>query len=312
MRKDFKYIFGPVPSRRLGLSLGVDIVPYKTCTYDCIYCQLGRTTDLTTARRSYAPVLEILKELEENLSSITRADFITFSGSGEPTLHSGIGDIVDGIKKITKIPVALLTNGSLLWLPEVRNAILNVDIVLPSLDAATPEIFSRINRPHSDINYEKMLSGLISFRQEYRGQIWLEIFLVKGINDNEDEISRMADLVEKIAPDKVQLNTAVRPTAERSVEAVDIKTLEKIASKFKRAAEIIADVNISHDGDERGCMDDILAMIARRPCTADDVSKALGLNVNEVIKYLEVLRTRSDLTSEYRSGKLYYIAKTTG
>ena len=169
-----KYIFGPVPSRRLGRSLGIDLIPYKTCTFDCIYCDLGRTTHKTTSRQSYVVSEEIQKELELSLSVLDKKpDYITLSGSGEPTLNTNIGEIIRKIKEITSTPVAVLTNGSLLSMDEVREDLSEADAVLPSLDAITPALFEYINRPHASLRIEEIISGLIQFRNQYRGQIWL-------------------------------------------------------------------------------------------------------------------------------------------
>ena len=174
------YIFGPVPSRRLGRSLGVDLVPFKTCTYDCIYCQLGRTTNKTIQRKEWVPLDDVVTELETKLSS--QPDYITLSGSGEPTLYSRTGELIDRIKAVTNVPVAVLTNGSLLWNQEVRARLMNADLVVPSLDAGDEAMFRAVNRPHEDISFERMLQGLIDFRHEFQGKYWLEVFLLAGHN----------------------------------------------------------------------------------------------------------------------------------
>jgi wyosine [tRNA(Phe)-imidazoG37] synthetase (radical SAM superfamily) len=196
-----EYIFGPVPSRRLGRSLGVDLVPFKTCSYDCIYCQLGRTTNKTIKRKEWVPIDIVIDQLKAKLSS--KPDYITLSGSGEPTLFSRLEDLVSKIKDITDIPVAVLTNGSLLWLPEVRNALKSADLVVPSLDAGSSQIFQYVNRPHSDITFSKMLDGLVTFRDEYSGKYWLEVFLIAGVTTPDAEINRLANCVNSICPDKV-------------------------------------------------------------------------------------------------------------
>ncbi len=168
------YIFGPVPSRRLGRSLGVDLVPFKTCSYDCIYCQLGRTTNQTVERREWVPLDAVLAELRGKLAS--QPDYITLSGSGEPTLYSRLDELIDGIRAMTEVPIAVLTNGSLLWQPEVRSKLLRAHLVIPSLDAGDERTFQAIDRPHGTISFKRMLWGLIDFRREYQGQYWLEVF----------------------------------------------------------------------------------------------------------------------------------------
>ena len=209
-----KYVYGPVPSRRLGFSLGVDVVPYKTCTLDCIYCQIGRTTQKTLDRRPYAQKADILKEVKEVLNRRQQIDYITFSGSGEPTLNSDIGALIKEVKACTSLPVAVLTNGTLLFMEDVQKDLLNADIVLPSLDAASLQVFRRVNRPHHSLKIETILDGLKRFRKLYRGRIWLEIMLIKGFNDNAEELLSIRNAVSEIQPDRVYLNTVVRPPSE--------------------------------------------------------------------------------------------------
>jgi len=235
-----KYIFGPVPSRRLGRSLGVDLLPYKTCTFDCIYCDLGRTTCKTTSRQPYVSPEEIQRELELTLSvSKKNPDYITISGSGEPTLNTHIGAIIRKIKEISSIPIAVLTNSSLLPSDEVTRDISEADVVLPSLDAVTPILFEYINRPHASLRIEKIISGLIEFRRRYRGQIWLEILFCRGVNDGKEEIEKLEEAIERIQPDRVQLNTPVRPPAEEFAYPLTSPQLEEIRKKFGDRAEII-------------------------------------------------------------------------
>jgi len=191
--KEKKYLFGPVPSRRLGLSLGVDVVPFKVCTLDCIYCQLAKTTHRTIERKDYVPVESVLAELKDNLAQAIKADFITISGSGEPTLNSRLGELIDGIKKLTSIPVAILTNGTLLYRQDVRADCCCADVVLPSLDAADEQTFQKINRPHPELSIKKLIEGLCTFRDEYAGQIALEVFLIDGFNTDTEQIAKIKD-----------------------------------------------------------------------------------------------------------------------
>ena len=286
-----KYIFGPVPSRRLGRSLGIDLVPYKTCTFDCIYCDLGRTTHKTISRQSYVTLGEIKKELELTLPVLDKKpDFITLSGSGEPTLNNNIGEIIREVKKITSIPVAVLTNSSLLSFNEVRKDLSGADVVLPSLDAITPTLFEYINRPHTSLRIEETISGLIQFRKQCRGQIWLEILFCRGVNDGNEEVEKFKGIIEKIQPDRVQLNTPVRPPAEDFAFPLTLGQLEEIRERLGDKAEIISEFGAPL-GEEFNSVKDteILNLIKRRPCTAEDISKALGLHLNEVVKYLEKL-----------------------
>lgn len=296
------YVFGPVPSRRLGRSLGLDITPYKTCTFDCVYCQLGRTTERTVQRKEYVPKDPVLSELKEFLDEIGEdIDYITFAGSGEPTLHSKIGEMIDAIKTMTDIPVVVITNGSLLFREDVRSDLLNADIVLPSLDAATESMFHAVNQPHESLEVGKIIEGLRIFRETFEGEFWLEIMVVKGMNDPEEEISALVDAVSRINPDRVQLNTVVRPSAE-DVEAAGRDEMIRIRERFGENAEIIADVGI-------GVRADILPLLQRRPLTIDEISGALRVHRNEAAKYLRELVEQGEVTSVVHEGKRYFAAR---
>lgn len=303
-----KYIFGPVPSRRLGRSLGVDLVPYKTCTFDCIYCDLGRTTRKTITRQSYIPPEEIQGELELHLSVLDKkSDFITLSGSGEPTLNTDIGEIIRRIKDITSTPVAILTNSSLLSSEEVRRDLSEADVVLPSLDAITPALFEYINRPVPSLGIEKIISGLIQFRKQYRGQIWLEILFCRGVNDGKKEIEKLKEVIERIKPDKIQLNTPVRPPAEDFVFPLTLGQLEEIRKTLGDKAEIIPEFTAPLEEKFNSIKDtEILNLIKRRPCTTEDISKALGLRIDEVVKHLDHLTKTGAIRYRMFEHRCYY------
>jgi wyosine [tRNA(Phe)-imidazoG37] synthetase (radical SAM superfamily) len=301
------FIFGPVPSRRLGRSLGIDLVPFKTCTYDCIYCQLGRTTNKTTKIREWVPIDAIIEQLKGKLSS--RPDYITLSGSGEPTLFSRIEELISGIKSITDIPVAVLTNGSLLWLPQVGKALKAADLVIPSLDAGSDRIFQYVNRPHPDISFTKMLKGLIKFREEYQGQYWLEVFLLAGITTTEMEFDGLQTCINSIRPDKVQVNTVSRPPAESFAEPVPRKQLEVITRELYEKAEVIADYRGVQKSEYFSAKrDDILLLLKRRPCSVEDIIAGLGIHRNEVVKYVEELLTAGKIAAKPQGKRLYYNA----
>ncbi|MHC4213305.1 MAG: radical SAM protein [Planctomycetota bacterium] len=302
-----KYLYGPVPSRRLGLSCGIDIVPLKICTLDCIYCQLGKTTQTTTERKDYAPIGDIINELESALEKRLSADFITIGGSGEPTLHLHLEKLIEKIKNITKIPVAILTNATLLDLPEVRQACEKADVLLPSLDATDDETFRKINRPDPDINIDNLIKGLCTFREHYSGQIWLEIFLVEGINTSPENITRFRSAIDKIRPDKVHLNTAVRPTAELGVQKLTPERLNQIADQLGHDATVIADFAHSankctltqHELPENfrdststiNANKELLSMLKRRPCSLDDICSTLEIDTLQAQKLLTELLT---------------------
>jgi wyosine [tRNA(Phe)-imidazoG37] synthetase (radical SAM superfamily) len=307
----YRYIYGPVPSRRLGRSLGIDLVPFKACTYDCIYCQLGRTTDRTLKRKEYVPVDGVLEELARKLSDGDAPDFISLAGSGEPTLHDGLGRLISGIKSMTKIPVAAITNGSLLWDRDVAEPLMSADLVIPSLDAGDAAMFGRINRPHPGIDFDRMVRGLVGFRQKYRGRIWLEVMLLDGLNDSEPAVRKIAELAGRIRPDRVQLNTAARPPAEGAVRPVPFCRMRELTNLFPAPAEIIASgpgksAKVESEGGNQG--EKILAMLRRRPCTAEDVSKGLGIHRLAALKELEALAKKGEARKAETGGSWFYVA----
>ncbi len=309
MAEEKKYLYGPVPSRRLGLSLGVDIVPFKVCTLDCVYCQLGGTTEKTLERKDYVPVEAVLAELRDKLAEGIEADFITISGSGEPTLNSRLGELIDGIKKITNIPVAILTNGTLLYKQDVRADCARADVVLPSLDAGDEQTFQRVNRPHSALSIEKLISGLCEFRNDFAGRIWLEVFFIEGFNTDTEQIAKIRDAVNRIRPDKVQLNTAVRPTAEPGIKSLNAEKLQAIAEELGEKCEVVADFSPGrHGGNIETKAEDLLSMLKRRPCSLSDICSALGINRNEALKYIAHFQQQGVLDSEKRDGVIFFKA----
>jgi len=306
--KNFRYLYGPVPSRRLGRSLGIDLVPHKICTYDCIYCQIGKTTDKTLVRKEYVLVGEILEEVRRFPKEETSAiDHLSLSGSGEPTLHSQIRLVIDGIKAITSIPVAVITNGSLLYEEEVRQDLLQADIVLPSLDAASPEVFDRINRPLLGFSVEKVIEGLVECRKIYKGQIWLEILFCKGINDSKEELLKMKMVVDRIKPDLIHLNTVVRPPSEKLAVPLNQKEMEEIRAFFGEKASIISEFD-RHPSSilERDMKEEILKILRRRPLSLADLSRGMGIPQNELDGYIEPLAKEGKIHSRIFDGSVYY------
>ena len=305
--KGEKHIFGPVPSRRLGRSLGVDLVPYKTCTYDCIYCQLGKTDNKTPERKEWVPLAEVLGQIRENLKH--QPDYITLSGSGEPTLYSKLGQLLRGIKQMTDIPVAVLTNGSLLWQPQVRSELQQADLVMPSLDAGSIQKFRYVNRPCDGIEFEKMVQGLIQFREEYSGKYWLEVLIMAGITTPESEIRKMAEYIKQIRPDRVLVNTVARPPVEEYAEPVPERQLKALALQLSENAEVIADYTGVHQKKEFTAQrSDVLEMLHRRPCTVEDISSGLEIHRNEAVKYIEELLHRGLIKKRIQNRQTYYAA----
>ena len=301
------YLFGPVPSRRLGRSLGVDLVPFKTCSYDCIYCQLGQTTCKTIQRKEWVPIDRVLQELEQKLDS--HPDYITLSGSGEPTLFKPIDKLIDGIRALTDIPVAVLTNGSLLSDEDVRAELCCADLVIPSLDAGNKAVFQSVNRPLEGVSFSKMLAGLRAFRRHFFGAYWLEVFLLQGYTTSESELADIRRCVDLIQPDRIQLNTVTRPPTEDDAVSVSSSRLEEIAATFAMPAEVIAEFHTNH-ALEAGevSRDEILQLLHRRPCSIDDIAAGLGMHRNEVLKSVEHLTAEDRVEGSQVGNKLYYRA----
>lgn len=306
----YKYLFGPVPSRRLGMSLGVDLVPKKVCALNCVYCEVGETSKLTTDRMEYIKYDKIISELQQFMSSRPKIDYITFSGSGEPTLNSRIGEVLAYVKQnYPDVKTAILTCGALLSSPQLRTEILEADVILPSLDAATQAIFNKINRPNPNLSIDTYIKGLIDFRKEYKGQIWLEVFLLKGYNDMLEELDLIKEAILKIEPDIVQLNTLDRPGTVEGLIAMTKNELQKIKDYWD-----ISDVEIIASAAQRTDVDSyntdiegtILATIARRPCTLDDLNQILGIHVNEINKYLGALELNKKIKSTTLKRGVFY------
>lgn len=303
------YVFGPVPSRRLGRSLGVDLVPYKVCSFDCVYCQVGRTTDKTIQRRRFMPEADVLTDVVEKLRNVPRPDYITLSGSGEPTLHKGLREIIEGIKRVTDVPVAVLTNGSLLFDNTVRDACAKADLVMPSLDAGDETVFQKINRPAAGLTLDKIVEGMVAFRSEFRGPIWLEVFLIGGINSDAEHVEKIYTLAGRVRPEKIQLNTAVRPTSEAGIAPLSEAALAEIAGRLGPTAEVIADFRHVHEEAAFAAKgEEILDMIRRRPVTLKDIAAGLGIHPNEASKYVEELLSKKLIRKERRAERDYLCA----
>lgn len=273
-----KYVFGPVPSRRLGQSLGIDTIPSKTCNWNCVYCQLGRTVPLTNERREYLPRDEILDDVRQALSTHRPQDidWLTFVGSGEPTLHSGIGWLIRQVKTLTDKPVAVITNGALLYLPEVRDELSAADAVLPSLDAGEPGLYRTINRPHSQTTYDRLLQGLVEFRRGYKGKLWVEVMLVRGLNDTQPALSAIAAALQQIGPDAVHINLPTRPPVETWVEPPDEEGLMRAVATLGAGAQVVHPAEGTFD--LSGCQDvsdALLAILTRHPMREEELMRTL-------------------------------------
>lgn len=290
------HIFGPVPSRRLGRSLGIDVIPPKTCPFDCIYCESGPTTRLSVKRENFADPSEIISELDEFLRrNPDSTDVLTFSSAGEPTLYTGIGEVISAVKKAyPHLPLIVLTNGALLWDPEVRRRLLEADRVVPSLDAVTPEVFRAVNRPHPSLEPAKIVEGIRAFREEYKGRMHLEIMLAAGINDSPDELAALAAAIGPLKPDKIELNTVVRPPAREGTLGLTRERMVRAAAFFASFdTEIIGTFEakpVECPPEEVGAR--IVETVERRPCTAAELAASLG--VAEKIVEVQSLRLREE------------------
>lgn len=309
----YKHLFGPVPSRRLGISLGVDLVPHKVCSLNCIYCECGSTTRLTLDRDEYVPAEEVIEELKDYFKNNPDPDFITFSGAGEPTLHSGIGQILKIIRGLKPdIRVALITNGTLFSNPALRKELLDVDVVLPSLDAATDSAFRRINRPRKEFTLEQYVQGLIDFKRECRGEFWLEVLILPGYNDDHENILALKKAIHAIGPDRIQLNTLDRPGVMDELRPASHEELEEIA-KLLNLGHIDIVAPLAQRSESVGFRSDmeaaILETISRRPCTVEDIQQMLGLHIQEINKYLGSLMDSGQIeTSRQQRGIFYQLA----
>ena len=305
-----KRVFGPVLSKRLGNSLGIDVIPHKTCSYNCIYCQLGSEENTITDLTNYYSVDEIIYELKEALLNNKNIDYITFTGSGEPTLYKDLKKLIYEIKQITDIPVCIITNGSLLYKQEMRSNLLLADLIIPSLDAGNEETFKLIDNPNKEIDFDKMVEGLIEFKKVFKGEYWLEIFLLKDINDNEDELDDIIKIVKKIKPDRIQLITATRRVANEKAKALSDEELKKIKKYFNLKCDIEIDIpNISenHKGNTRILTEeDIVNFLIRQPDTAYIIAKSFNENERKIKELLDLLIKKNKVREEIVNGVISY------
>ncbi|MFP4226069.1 MAG: radical SAM protein [Desulfobacterales bacterium] len=302
-----KVVYGPVPSRRLGRSLGVDLVPYKICSYDCIYCQIGRTPAPTIKRKPYIPADKVIHDVQEALEEGVSPDYITLGGSGEPTLNSDIGEIITRLKSATDIPVTVLSNGSMLLFPAVRADLMAADVVLPSFDACTPEMFQKINRPCPEIGFEEMAEGLVHFREAYTGRIWVELFLIQDLNTADADMQTFKYWMDRVQPDKIHLNTAVRPTAEAGISRPSDARLIQIKQMLGDRAEIV----VPYQGEAAKSAgseinEDLIELLSRRPCTLDDIAHGLNTHPHEILKYLEPMVNAGEIEMVRKDEETYY------
>ncbi|HEX2965517.1 MAG TPA: radical SAM protein [Syntrophorhabdaceae bacterium] len=303
-----KYVFGPVPSRRLGFSLGVDVVPYKHCPFDCIYCQIGKTTCIETERHEFVDPHLVLDEIAEKIRTAERIDHISFSGSGEPTLNRNIGMMIREVKRITSIPVAVITNGALLNNEDVRKDLMSSDVVLPSLDAASEDVFRFINKPDESIDLESVINGLKLFRKEYNGKIWLEIMLIKNVNDGAEELKNFKKLLPEIQADKIQLNTVERPPSDGTAAKLNSAEMEHIREYLGGESEIICgfEKTVAQVQSEDWSAK-ILEILQRRSLTLEDIVRITGISSKKARNRLKLLENRGLIKSYIFHDDVFYM-----
>ena len=289
-----KYVYGPVPSRRLGQSLGIDPIPLKTCNWNCVYCQLGRTVPLTNERCEYFPREEILSQVKDTLVTHKpgEIDWVTFVGSGEPTLHISLGWLIRQVKELTDLPVAVITNGSLFYLPKVRQELSVADAVMPSLDAGSADLYRHINRPHPEVTFERLVDGLVTFSRGYLGKLWLEVMLVQGLNDAEAALENIATVVRRIQPDEVHINLPTRPPAETWVRPSNEEGLMRAIAILGDIAQVVHPVEGSFDlSGYDTLVDAIVGIITRHPMRQEELMRTLAQwapgQVNDALISLE-------------------------
>ncbi len=304
----YNHLFGPVPSRRLGRSLGVDLVPMKTCSLDCVYCECGETTDITINRKEYEPVQSVIAELEHCLSAAPNLDFITFSGSGEPTLNSNIGRVVSFLKtNYSHYKLCLLTNGTLFSDQSLLTEVSNIDLLIPSLDAASEQAFQSINRPHASLSISAVIDGLIDLRSVYKGEIILEVFIVPGLNDTSEELALLKDAISRIKPDRVQVGTLDRPGTEEWVKEAETHNMRKIAGYLGKA-ELIGEYRPRRKAlpSDNILGSQIIQTLQRRPCTLKDLQQALSLRPVEIQKQIRSLLEEGNIVAEERGRGIFF------
>lgn len=303
MTGGYRFLFGPVRSRRLGRSLGIDLVPLKVCTYDCPYCQVGKTTEKTLERREYVPVNGVLGEFDDWLTHDGQADCVTLAGGGEPTLHSRFGEVIDAIGTRCSLRRILLSNGSLFSQPDVRLAAAKAEVVKATLSAWDQASFEAVHQPHAALTFEGFITGLNAFRREFSGEYWLEVFVVPGLNDDPERMGRIARLAERIGPDRIHLNTAVRPAQDGLVKPVPSFRMAELAELFNPVAEVIGvAVAPAPTGAPAMTADElverILGLIQRHPVTTADLCATLGVRETEVESSVTLLLARGVIRIE--------------
>ncbi len=305
-----KYVYGPVPSRRLGRSLGIDPIPSKTCNYQCIYCQLGKTTHFTNIRKNYFPKKEIIAEMKIAIKlNENEFDYMTFVGSGEPTLYKDLKDLILRAKELSNKPVCVITNGSLLSQKEVQNALLCSDVVLPSLDAGDEKSFLKINRPHPTINFEKLIQGFIDFKKRFEGRFWIEVMLLKGINDTKEELLKIKEKLDLIKPDRIDINVPIRPPVEKWVKIPD----KNIVSDLNVIFDNYTNINFPEEGAFNIYSSDfekeVLSILERHPMRQEQIIESFSsssFGKDKIISNLKKLKSEKKIKEIFYNKQIFW------
>ena len=312
-----KYVFGPVPSWRLGQSLGIDPVPLKTCNWNCVYCQLGRTQPVTMRRSRYVPEHDLIEEVKAALAAddADQTDWVTFVGSGETLLHAKIGWMLREVKALTDKPVAVITNGSLLSQPYVRWELAVADAVLPSLDVGTAELYGRINRPHRGVTFERHVEGLGRFRDEYNGKLWIEVMLVKGLNDGERALTDTASQLKRVQPDEIHVNGPSRSPVEPWVECPDVDAVIRAAKIFETVAPVrvvSSAEGIFEISDGEPVLEATIQILTRHPMSNTELERTLEQREpGRAHEILTQLQGGGQARKVIRGGKEFWVAAQT-
>lgn len=305
-----KFCYGPVPSRRLGQSIGIDLLPSKTCNYQCIYCQLGKTTHFTNIRKNFFPKYEIIEELEQFIKkSEKKTDYITFVGSGEPTLYKDLKDLINSAKKVSKKPICVITNGSLLDIKEVQQALMECDVVLPTLDAGDKKLFIKINRPHPSINFKEVVQGMIDFRKQFTGKFWIEIMVMKGINDSKEELFKIKNILDLIKPDRIDINVPIRPPAESWVQIPDKKVIPILNDVFGEYNNINFPERGNFSVFSSNFEIELKNLIERHPMEQEQIFKTFcskEFNKQEILLQLNLLASQNKIKKEIYNDKTFW------
>lgn len=289
--------------------MGVDIIPRKYCNFDCIYCQIGKTTHKNVTRKKFFEVEEVVKEIVDTIQFAEKVDFVTFSGSGEPTLNENLGAMIKEVKKSVNTPIAVITNSSSLGIEEVRNDLFNADVVLPSLDAASDEVFKSINRPQANLELTFIIEGIKSLKKDYKGRIWLEIMLIKGVNDTPDELQKLRFILNDLKVDKIHLNTVTRPPSEKNAGPLNRKELEKIKIFFGDNCEIVSsfEKNGVHK-EQEGWARTLVDILKRRSLTIQDIIRITGTSSFRIHEELDAMEKKGSIKAYRLGNDIYYTA----